>query len=395
MRRSIAALTLGAALWAASSIIGSVALRMLAAAFLVLPLIAWCWSNLGRRSVQITRQVSSPTVPVGTPLDVVLTIRTQGTRDAPHLFLDETIPASLGTPVRLCLEGVSPGIDNRVSYSLLPTLRGRMIIGPSTIRISDPFLLSTATQQTTQTDSVIVTPLLEPLIGIPEAGREGAFGVAPARRSWGHSDEFASIRAYASGDDLRRIHWPSVARSGQMMLRQDEARQSAGTTVYIDTRAAALGRSGDIGFERAVSAAASLGVHLGRGTVLHLATSQHAPVAVSSQELLITLASIAHTEAAHSGVERLGAYEDPTVVTILAPPEDPRSLIRACARATTRIACLILPPPGTTAGAIASDRRTAARLALQVAGWTVIELDATASLVDRWNIARRTHATSA
>ena len=35
------------------------------------------------------------------------------------------------------------------------------------------------------------------------------------------------MRGYQEGDDLRRIHWPSVARTGELMIRQDESSKRA------------------------------------------------------------------------------------------------------------------------------------------------------------------------
>ena len=57
------------------------------------------------------------------------------------------------------------------------------------------------------------------------------------------------------GDDLRRVHWRSTARLGNLMLRQDEVRVSEVATVLLDTRA---GAHRDDSFERALEVAASL-----------------------------------------------------------------------------------------------------------------------------------------
>jgi hypothetical protein len=57
------------------------------------------------------------------------------------------------------------------------------------------------------------------------------------------------------GDDLRRIHWPSSARFGDLLVRQDEVHWQGRTTVVLDTRGHT--HTGD-SFEDAVSAAASV-----------------------------------------------------------------------------------------------------------------------------------------
>jgi uncharacterized protein (DUF58 family) len=74
--------------------------------------------------------------------------------------------------------------------------------------------------------------------------------------------DFFGLRQYEVGDDLRRVHWRSTARTGELMLRQDEMPWESRSTVLLDTRAAAhQGES----FERAVEVAASLVTAVCRG----------------------------------------------------------------------------------------------------------------------------------
>src|SRR5438105_2047418 len=60
--------------------------------------------------------------------------------------------------------------------------------------------------------------------------------------------EFYTMREYVTGDDLRRIHWPSVARTGQLMIRQDEATRRSNATLFLDNRSSSLGQDGSPGF---------------------------------------------------------------------------------------------------------------------------------------------------
>jgi uncharacterized protein (DUF58 family) len=67
-------------------------------------------------------------------------------------------------------------------------------------------------------------------------------------------------REYRPGDDVRRVHWRSTARRGELMVRQDEQPHQRRGVVVLDRRPGAW--SDDDGFERAVTAAASLAVSL-------------------------------------------------------------------------------------------------------------------------------------
>jgi uncharacterized protein (DUF58 family) len=72
-------------------------------------------------------------------------------------------------------------------------------------------------------------------------------------------EDFYTLREYVDGDDLRRVHWPSTAKRGRYMIRQEETPWHTRATVLLDDRPAAHdGMGGSSSFERTVGAAASL-----------------------------------------------------------------------------------------------------------------------------------------
>ena len=74
-------------------------------------------------------------------------------------------------------------------------------------------------------------------------------------------DEFLTLREYELGDDLRRVHWRSTARTGELMIRQDEARWRSRAAVVLDVHPDG---HDDESFEVAVEAAASVVARLVR-----------------------------------------------------------------------------------------------------------------------------------
>src|SRR5581483_645895 len=99
--------------------------------------------------------------------------------------------------------------------------------------------------------------------GEPAAHVEGTR--APALEPLG---EFLALRDYEPGDDPRRVHWRSSARTGELVVRQDEAASPGRVVLVLDTRP---GAHDEPSFEAAVEAIASLAVSLRRA---------HAPVEV-------------------------------------------------------------------------------------------------------------------
>jgi uncharacterized protein (DUF58 family) len=77
----------------------------------------------------------------------------------------------------------------------------------------------------------------------------------------GQGDEFYALRAYEEGDDLRKIHWPTSARIGELVIRQEELLAEPRALIVLDTTAGKhRGRGAASSLEAAVSACASLGV---------------------------------------------------------------------------------------------------------------------------------------
>ena len=68
-------------------------------------------------------------------------------------------------------------------------------------------------------------------------------------------DSFRGLREYVAGDDLRHVHWRSSARTGELVVRQDEQPRPRATAVVLDLRRTA---HAGLSLERAVSVAASV-----------------------------------------------------------------------------------------------------------------------------------------
>src|SRR5687767_14170145 len=158
------------------------------------------------------------------------------------------------------------------------------------------------------------------------------------------------MRQYQEGDDLRRIHWPSVARTGDLMIRQDESSRRASGLIFLDNRGHALGHAHTPAFERAVSVAASLGVLLARrGFALRVGTTESRPAAVNEDRFLDTLAGISHAAARSVGPSlahlRASATSDTSLVYVAAPPApgELTSLIRAGAGFGPKLVVLVHP----------------------------------------------------
>jgi uncharacterized protein (DUF58 family) len=114
----------------------------------------------------------------------------------------------------------------------------------------------------------VVTPAIVPLPSMPLAGNWRGEGGGHTRTADTAGEDDVIPRPYRDGDELRRVHWRSTARHGELMVRREEQRWRNRAVLLLDTRARAhSGAGAGSSFEYAASAVASIGVHLARSGI--------------------------------------------------------------------------------------------------------------------------------
>jgi uncharacterized protein (DUF58 family) len=394
-KRGWAALVAGLSLWVAARLIGSPDLHMVSVGIFVLPFLAALFVRWSRVRLGVKRHLSTVRVFPGSRVTVSLTVENRGSATAPFVLLEDALPSALGKPARVVVSGIPPGNEQTVSYSVLCRSRGRFAVGPLSLFISDPFGLARVRIQHTEESELIVYPHVEDI----EAGRlatQGAgTGDSAVRHLYRSAAEFYTMREYVTGDDLRRIHWPSVARTGKLMIRQDESTRRAAATIFLDNRGAALGEFGSPGFERAISVAASVGRALIRaGFALRLAMSDTTSHLVSEDLFLETLAGAAPARtmglAESLKALRAGAFADTTLAVVCAPlpGTEVAALQRVGSGFGRKLAVFVNPfNPSSLAPDAAAElqgRATAGRATLQRAGWDIYLVNPDGRLREAW-----------
>jgi uncharacterized protein (DUF58 family) len=142
-------------------------------------------------------------------------------------------------------------------------LRGKFLVGPLEIRIADAFGLVELGRAFSSSTTFVVTPKVVPLPRAVVTGSWLGNGDGKARIAAAAGEDDVVPRAYRDGDELRRVHWRSTARYGELMVRREEQQWRNRVLLLLDTRRVAHAGSGATSsFEAAVSAAASIGSHL-------------------------------------------------------------------------------------------------------------------------------------
>ena len=223
------------------------------------PVLSWLLIRRTQREVWVRRTLSATQVEAGEPAEVQLDVGCAGDRKTGQLLLEEALPAELGEPQRFALEPLGPGHQQTLRYLIRTPHRGRYPIGPVQVRVADPTGMADLHQDISSTGSLLVTPRTEPLPRIALTGRWAGAGDDRTRELVGSGSPDVTIREYRLGDDLRRIHWPSSARTDELMVRREEQQWQSRCTLLIDNRRVAhRGYGTASSMERAVSVAASI-----------------------------------------------------------------------------------------------------------------------------------------
>lgn len=211
--------------------------------------------------VRVTRLVEPPLVAPGHEAVVELSVRGSGHRLSPLQVAEEAVDPLLGPSLRFLLPRMDPGERHTLQYRVSSPYRGAHRLGPLRLERRDPFGMTAATVALPGEADLLVLPRIEALG--PErvhGGGLGREGQVPHMVAL-HGEDDVSIRGYRDGDDLRRVHWPTTAHRGELMVRQEDRPARRRAVLLLDTRADAY-TGAEEAFEWAVRAVASVAVHL-------------------------------------------------------------------------------------------------------------------------------------
>jgi uncharacterized protein (DUF58 family) len=370
----------------------------------LLPMLAAAYVGQTRYRLACTRSVDPARVPVGSPARVMLRLSNLSRLPTGTLLLEDRLPYALGSRPRLVLERLGAQRASTVAYSVRAEVRGKYEVGPLVVRLTDPFGLCELSRSFQTVGKLTVVPQVFSLPSVRLTGDYAGSGDSRARSVAVHGEDDVATREYRNGDDLRRVHWRSTARVGELMVRREEQPWESRATIVLDTRK--QGHRGDgptSSFEWAVSATASIALHLRRsGYKIRLVTNPNVDLDATEYDgegaLLDALAEVNASAAADLPglVERVRRRSDGGLIiaalgTLGAAEAEALGALRMSG--TTCIGLLIDSttwlnlPEGARAEADTAQERSALVLLRQ--GWRVVGINHGANLSALWPQAAR------
>jgi uncharacterized protein (DUF58 family) len=255
----------------AGRLLGIQELYVLAAAGVVLVLVALWTVRTSPVRLAATRELHPAKVHAGSDSRVELAVVNRASRRTPVLLVRDPFDGGR-RQARFLLAPLVPGEVARAAYRLPTHQRGVFSLGPLEVARSDAFGLATSTATVATATELTVYPHVDVIAPLPHTVGHDPYAGADHPNAIGQmGEDFYALRPYEVGDDLRRVHWPSTARTDDLMIRQDEMPWQGRVTVVLDTRRRAHTPES---LELAISAAASiLSASWRRRSLVRLVTS--------------------------------------------------------------------------------------------------------------------------
>jgi len=249
----------------AGRLLGLEDLFLVGAGLLIVLAFAAVYVRVVKPDVVASRRVLPARVHAGASSRVELSLVNRSRRRSPLLAVRD--PFDDGARwARFLVAPLLPGELARAAYRLPTEQRGVFRLGPLGVSLTDPFGLVATTVEAAPLTRLTVYPRIDAIAPPPSShGDDPLAGADHPRALTGGGEDFYALRPYVRGDDLRKVHWASTAKTDELMLRQDEMPWQARSTILLDTRAGACPPPA---LEILVSAAASLVVAASRHDAL-------------------------------------------------------------------------------------------------------------------------------
>jgi len=268
MRRAWRALTgrgralvvVGLLLTLLCALIGERDVMVVGLLLLFVPIVAGVLLSRSRLQLSCERSVRPNEVATGDAMTGQLVVSHRSRLPVGVVLLEDDVPAQLGQRPRFLIDEPTQDWHGTVRYPLRGQYRGRYHTGPLRVRLTDPFGLVHLDRAFTATSELLVTPRVHPLDRLTSLGGAGQTGDNRPQRIGVVGQDDVLVREYHHGDDVRRIHWRSTARRGEMMVRREEQAWDPTCAILLDNRTGAhVGDAVHGSFEWAVSMTASVG----------------------------------------------------------------------------------------------------------------------------------------
>jgi len=223
-------------------------------------------TRLDAEVTPLTRRADGhPVTRVGADLDVRLLLHNRSLLPVGAFTVVFVPQRGFGVEQAAHLRGLDGNRRTNIDAGFVPEERGSSGVQRITLELHGPFRLTVVRSQLHGPTAVAVAP---PTIPLRSLRRPGA--PAPLRDDQrlvrGASTRDFQTREYVPGDDLRHIHWPTTARLGDLVVREEAQEEAPGALLVLDVS----GTQGSRTEELITAAVAAVRALLSQGIDVHV-----------------------------------------------------------------------------------------------------------------------------
>ena len=202
---------------------------------LLLTIAAWIWTHWVARGFVFERSAREFRANVGDVFEENYKLMSRGRLPAPWVEITNRSPIPFAAGSRLF---TLVGGRQARSYTARTwlTSRGRFSLGPTKITTGDPFGLFTSGKEFPAKDNLIVFPMIHPIQSFPTPDGLLTGGQVIRKKSLDITPHASGVREYVHGDAMKRIHWPTSARRGHLMVKEFEQDPQAEIWIFLDAQ---------------------------------------------------------------------------------------------------------------------------------------------------------------
>lgn len=202
---------------------------------LLLFIVSWLWTQISLRGVEVKRRARSLRASVGDMFEEHFEF-TNDSRFGKlwiELSNDTNMPNAAGSRLLTMI-----GPKQKRSYIARTWLsrRGGFRLGPTRLVSGDPFGIFRLEKILPAEHSLLVLPMIYEISSFIAPPGLLPGGKVIRRKALDVTPHAAGVREYVPGDPMKRIHWPTTARRGRLVVKEFEQDPQAEVWLFLDAQ---------------------------------------------------------------------------------------------------------------------------------------------------------------
>jgi len=202
---------------------------------LILLAMAWISVRVVARALRVTRRADFYRASVGDIFKEQFEVRNMSRLPGGWVELHNEMGLPMVAGSRL-LTRLRPREKQTFVARTWLTRRGGFAVGPTRLVVADALGLFRAERRFPPEGNLVVLPMVFPIRNLMQPPGFLPGGKVIRRKSLDITPHAAGVRPYVPGDPMRRIHWPTTARRGQLIVKEFEQDPQAEVWLFLDVQ---------------------------------------------------------------------------------------------------------------------------------------------------------------